>query len=161
MGAEGDGRASAGDDPVRDPGPGRTKDPPVTLTEPTREERRPAARELLGSGSYAMVLDLGAIFTLFVQFVSWVMRPPSEIRNIVKQMEEVGSGRCPSSLVTATFTGMVLALQSLLRVQRFGATSLCRVGRRPLHHRELGPVFAGLIGLRPRRRPPWRPSWGR
>ena len=79
--------------------------------------------ELLGERVYAMVLDLGAIFTLFLQVVTSMVRPPSEIRNIVKQMEEVGIRSMPVVLVTATFTGMVLALQSYSGFQRFGATS--------------------------------------
>jgi len=48
---------------------------------------------------------------------------PSEIRNILKQMEEVGVRSMPVVLVTATFTGMVLALQSYSGFQRFQATS--------------------------------------
>jgi len=101
--------------------------------------------ELLGQRVYAMVLDLGAIFTLFVQVVSWVVRPPSEIRNIVKQMEEVGIRSMPVVLVTATFTGMVLALQSYSGFQRFGATSFVGSVVALSITRELGPVFAGLM----------------
>ncbi|OIP32861.1 MAG: ABC transporter permease [Deltaproteobacteria bacterium CG2_30_66_27] len=92
-----------------------------------------------------MVLDLGAVFTLFVQVVSWVVRPPSEIRNIVKQMEEVGIRSMPVVLVTATFTGMVLALQSYSGFQRFGATSFVGSVVALSITRELGPVFAGLM----------------
>src|SRR4030043_260748 len=101
--------------------------------------------ELLGQRVYAMVLDLGAIFTLFVQVVSSMVRPPSEIRNIVKQMEEVGIRSMPVVLVTATFTGMVLALQSYSGFQRFGATSFVGSVVALSITRELGPVFAGLL----------------
>src|SRR5512140_3449271 len=94
---------------------------------------------------YDMVLDLGAIFTLFVQVVSGVVRPPSEIRNIIKQMEEVGIRSMPVVLVTATFTGMVLALQSYAGFQRFGATSFVGSVVALSITRELGPVFAGLM----------------
>jgi len=103
------------------------------------------AAELLGERVYAMVLDLGAIFTLFLQVVSLVVRPPSEIRNIVKQMEEVGVRSMPVVLVTATFTGMVLALQSYSGFQRFGATSFVGSVVALSITRELGPVFAGLM----------------
>src|SRR4030042_3448447 len=100
---------------------------------------------LLGQRVYAMVLDLGAIFTLFVQVVSSMVRPPSEIRNIVKQMEEIGIRSLPVVLVTATFTGMVLALQSYAGFQRFGATSFVGSVVALSITRELGPVFAGLM----------------
>ena len=103
------------------------------------------AVELLGERIYAMVLDLGAIFTLFLQVVTWIVRPPAEIRNIVKQMEEVGIRSMPVVLVTATFTGMVLALQSYSGFQRFGATSFVGSVVALSITRELGPVFAGLM----------------
>ena len=103
------------------------------------------AVEILGERIYAMVLDLGAIFTLFLQVVTWVVRPPAEIRNIVKQMEEVGIRSMPVVLVTATFTGMVLALQSYSGFQRFGATSFVGSVVALSITRELGPVFAGLM----------------
>jgi len=103
------------------------------------------AVELLGERIYAMVLDLGAIFTLFLQVVSSLVRPPSEIRNIVKQMEEVGIRSMPVVLVTATFTGMVLALQSYSGFQRFSATSFVGSVVALSITRELGPVFAGLM----------------
>jgi len=116
------------------------------LTDPT-ETKSGATRlaELLGERVYAMVLDLGAIFTLFLQVVSSLVRPPSEIRNIVKQMEEVGIRSMPVVLVTATFTGMVLALQSYSGFQRFGATSFVGSVVALSITRELGPVFAGLM----------------
>jgi phospholipid/cholesterol/gamma-HCH transport system permease protein len=103
------------------------------------------AVEILGERIYAMVLDLGAIFTLFLQVVTWIVRPPAEIRNIVKQMEEVGIRSMPVVLVTATFTGMVLALQSYSGFQRFGATSFVGSVVALSITRELGPVFAGLM----------------
>ena len=103
------------------------------------------AAERLGERVYVMVQDLGAIFTLFLQFLSWVARPPSEIRNIIKQMEEVGVRSLPVVLVTATFTGMVLALQSYSGFQRFQATSFVGSVVALSITRELGPVFAGLM----------------
>jgi len=117
------------------------------LTDPAEGKKHGPARlaELLGERVYTMVLDLGAIFTLFVQVVSWTVRPPSEIRNIVKQMEEVGIRSMPVVLVTATFTGMVLALQSYSGFQRFGATSFVGSVVALSITRELGPVFAGLM----------------
>ena len=116
------------------------------MTDPTAKKKGVALLvELLGERVYAMVLDLGAIFTLFLQVVTSMVRPPSEIRNIVKQMEEVGIRSMPVVLVTATFTGMVLALQSYAGFQRFGATSFVGSVVALSITRELGPVFAGLM----------------
>ncbi|MEW6719992.1 MAG: ABC transporter permease [Thermodesulfobacteriota bacterium] len=101
--------------------------------------------EAVGERVYGMVQDLGATFTLFLQTLSWAVRPPYEIRSIVKQMEEVGVRSMPVVLVTATFTGMVLALQSYSGFERFGATSLVGTVVALSLTRELGPVFAGLM----------------
>ena len=109
-------------------------------------DRRPIAfLERFGTRAYRMVEDLGNVFVLFLQCVTWLVRPPSEIRNIVKQMEEVGIRSMPVVLVTATFTGMVLALQSWSGFQRFQATSFVGSVVALSITRELGPVFAGLM----------------
>ena len=68
--------------------------------------------ERCGTQVFRAVEDLGRIFQLSLQCVAWIFRPPSEIRNIVKQMEEVGVHSLPVVLVTAGFTGMVLALRN-------------------------------------------------
>lgn len=101
--------------------------------------------DTFGTRVYGMIEDLGNVFVLLLQCLSWLFRPPSEIRNIVKQMEEVGINSLPVVLVTATFTGMVLALQSWSGFQRFQATSFVGSVVALSITRELGPVFAGLI----------------
>lgn len=101
--------------------------------------------DAFGKRVFRMIEDLGNLFVLMVQCVTWMFRPPSEIRNIVKQMEEVGINSLPVVLVTATFTGMVLALQSWSGFQRFQATSFVGTVVALSITRELGPVFAGLM----------------
>ncbi|MBP2674311.1 MAG: transporter permease [Deltaproteobacteria bacterium] len=103
------------------------------------------AVESIGERVYSMVQDLGAVSTLFLQVITWTVRRPFEFRNIIKQMEEVGVRSIPVVLVTATFTGMVLALQSFAGFERFGATSLVGTVVALSITRELGPVFAGLM----------------
>lgn len=115
------------------------------MTDARSPGRVARAFESLGMRVYAMVQDLGSTFSLFVQVLSWSVRPPFELRNIVKQMEEVGVRSMPVVLVTATFTGMVLALQSYSGFQRFGATSFVGSVVALSITRELGPVFAGLM----------------
>ena len=115
------------------------------MTEPKARSGLALAAERLGERVYAMVQELGAISALFLQFLSWVPRPPSEVRNILKQMEEVGVRSMPVVLVTATFTGMVLALQSYSGFQRFQAPSFVGSVVALSITRELGPVFAGLM----------------
>jgi phospholipid/cholesterol/gamma-HCH transport system permease protein len=104
-----------------------------------------AAVERIGQRVYAILEDLGVIFAFFMQVVTWTLRRPFEFRSVVKQMEEVGVRSMPVVLVTATFTGMVLALQSFSGFQRFGATSMVGTVVALSITRELGPVFAGLM----------------
>jgi phospholipid/cholesterol/gamma-HCH transport system permease protein len=60
-------------------------------------------------------------------------------------MEAVGVESIPVVLITATFTGMVLALQSYTGFQRFNAEGLVGTVVALSMTRELGPVLTGLI----------------
>lgn len=101
--------------------------------------------ELLGESVHGFVSAMGSVVTLGVRSAGWLFRPPSEIGNIVRQMEEIGLKSLPVVLVTACFTGMVLALQSYTGFQRFQATSFVGTVVALSVTRELGPVFAGLM----------------
>ncbi|HEY5996568.1 MAG TPA: ABC transporter permease, partial [Candidatus Deferrimicrobiaceae bacterium] len=104
-----------------------------------------AVLELFGSRVYRLLESVGDVFVLALRSLSWIFRPPLELGNIVKQMEEVGVKSLPVVVVTATFTGMVLALQSYSGFQRFQATSFVGSVVALSITRELGPVFAGLM----------------
>jgi len=82
---------------------------------------------------------------LFVQTLSWMVRPPLQGREIVKQMEEVGVRSFPVVIITAAFTGMVLALQSYTGFKRFGAETMVGTVVALSVTRELGPVLTGLM----------------
>jgi phospholipid/cholesterol/gamma-HCH transport system permease protein len=101
--------------------------------------------ELLGEQVYGAMTNIGSVVTLGVRSVGWLFRPPSEIGSIVRQMEAIGLASLPVVLVTAGFTGMVLALQSYAGFQRFQATSFVGTVVALSITRELGPVFAGLM----------------
>ncbi|HJX16101.1 MAG TPA: ABC transporter permease, partial [Candidatus Deferrimicrobiaceae bacterium] len=115
------------------------------MTDNRKRDGFTAFLETFGTRVFRMVEDLGNLFVFLLQCLTWMFRPPSEIRNIVKQMEEVGVNSLPVVLVTATFTGMVLALQSWSGFQRFQATSFVGTVVALSITRELGPVFAGLM----------------
>jgi len=82
---------------------------------------------------------------LFIQTLSWVFRPPLQGREILKQMEEVGVRSFPVVVITAGFTGMVLALQSFTGFKRFGAETMVGTVVALSMTRELGPVLTGLM----------------
>lgn len=101
--------------------------------------------EQVGGRVFRLVEDAGRLFGFLLGSLSWLARPPFEIRNIVRQMEEVGVRSMPVVLVTAAFTGMVLALQSFTGFQRFQATGFVGTVVALSMTRELGPVFTGLM----------------
>jgi phospholipid/cholesterol/gamma-HCH transport system permease protein len=70
---------------------------------------------------------------------------PFYFRDIVEQFESIGVGSLTVVLLTGMFTGMVLALQSGITLDQFGARSM--VGRLVSASmvKELGPVLTGLM----------------
>jgi phospholipid/cholesterol/gamma-HCH transport system permease protein len=101
--------------------------------------------ELIGSEVTALIEEVGRVVQLFANSLRWLFRPPYRLRHIILQMEEVGFNSIPVVLVTATFTGMVLALQSYIGFKRFSAESLVGMVVALSMTRELGPVLTGLI----------------
>jgi phospholipid/cholesterol/gamma-HCH transport system permease protein len=101
--------------------------------------------EALGSRTIFFIEEMGRVATLLVQSLRWAVYPPLGLRNIFKQMEEVGVNSIPVVLITALSTGMVLALQSYNGFRRFNAESLVGTVVSLSMTRELGPVLTGLI----------------
>jgi phospholipid/cholesterol/gamma-HCH transport system permease protein len=64
---------------------------------------------------------------------------------LLQQAEQVGVQSLPVVLLTALFTGMVLALQSYIVFHRFSAESLTGLVVSMSVVRELGPVLVGLM----------------
>jgi phospholipid/cholesterol/gamma-HCH transport system permease protein len=88
---------------------------------------------------------MGTVGILFGQAVAGIFQRPLALRHTLQQMDVIGVGSIPVVLVTATFTGMVLALQSYTGFQRFNAESLVGTVVALSMTRELGPVLTGLI----------------
>jgi phospholipid/cholesterol/gamma-HCH transport system permease protein len=70
---------------------------------------------------------------------------PFYVRDIIEQFDAIGVGSLTVVLLTGMFTGMVLALQSGITLDQFGARSM--VGRLVSASmvKELGPVLTGLM----------------
>lgn len=101
--------------------------------------------EAIGRKTTHFVEEVGRITDLFLQVIKWTLRPPLGLKNIFKQMEEVGVRSIPVVMVTALSTGMVLAHQSYTGFQRFEAESLVGTVVALSITRELGPVLTGLM----------------
>ena len=70
---------------------------------------------------------------------------PFYFRDVIEQFDAIGAGSLMVVLLTGLFTGMVLALQSGITLDQFGARSM--VGRLVSASmvKELGPVLTGLM----------------
>lgn len=70
---------------------------------------------------------------------------PFYVRDLLQQMDTIGVGSLGIVILTGLFTGMVLALQSAVEMEQFGATMYIGrlVGASAI--RELGPVLTALM----------------
>jgi phospholipid/cholesterol/gamma-HCH transport system permease protein len=91
-------------------------------------------------------LESAGRLTLFaIRAVLHCVQPPFYLRNIGRQMLEIGYYSLPVVGMTAIFTGMVLVLQTYVAVSRLNAESTIPYVVVISLTRELGPVLAGLM----------------
>src|SRR3972149_362565 len=101
--------------------------------------------EKLGRMAEKFVNTAGLMSIMLFQAAVHAFTPPIKFRNIFKQMEFVGVQSLFVVILTGSFTGMVLALQSFNALKRFGAESLVGPTVALSMARELGPVLTGLM----------------
>jgi len=101
--------------------------------------------EIIGRTVIRFSENLGRILILLFLTIRQLIFPPFELRNIFKQMLEIGVRSLPVVLITAIFTGMVFALQTFTGFKRFGAEALVGTVVALSMTRELGPVLTALI----------------
>jgi phospholipid/cholesterol/gamma-HCH transport system permease protein len=93
----------------------------------------------------AALLEVQEFVRMIGQTARAVTTRPYYFRDIVEQLDSIGVGSMTVVLLTGMFTGMVLALQSGLTLDQFGARSM--VGRLVSASmvKELGPVLTALM----------------
>ena len=91
------------------------------------------------------MLAVQEYFTLAWNALRFIFGRPFYARDVVQQMDAIGVQSLGIVVLTGLFTGMVLALQSSVQLQTFGANIY--IGRLVAASmvRELGPVLAGLM----------------
>jgi phospholipid/cholesterol/gamma-HCH transport system permease protein len=92
------------------------------------------------------ICEIVGNFTLFfVQFLKTLTTTPLKIHKVFVQMQRIGVESLSIAVLTGSFTGMVLALQTYIGFQRVGGEqfigSIVALGM----IRELGPVLTGLM----------------
>jgi len=99
----------------------------------------------LGRTTISFLMESGRIIMLFVTTIRQMITPPYDIPSSIRQMMEIGVRSLPVVLVTALFTGMVLALQTYTGIKRFGAETMVGSVVALSMTREMGPVLTALI----------------
>jgi phospholipid/cholesterol/gamma-HCH transport system permease protein len=89
--------------------------------------------------------EMGRLLLMIWRVLAWTPRPPYDWRELLRQMVRVGFDSIPVVLLTAMFTGMVLALETFTVLLRFNAESFVGslIGLSMV--RELSSVLSGLI----------------
>ena len=89
--------------------------------------------------------QMGRLVQMVGRVFAWTPRPPYDWRELLRQMMKVGVNSVPVVLLTAMFTGMVLALQTFTVLSRFNAESFVGSLVALSMVRELSAVLTGLI----------------
>lgn len=99
----------------------------------------------IGSGTLFLIEEMGRMFLFLLRTLSWLFRPPFRFHLILKQLHFIGFKSTFVVVLTATFTGMVLALQGYYSLRKFGSEALLGSAVALSMIRELGPVLASLM----------------
>ncbi len=89
-------------------------------------------------------LHVGGVSILFASALSRVFQRPFRIRQWIAQMEQVGVHSISVALLTATFTGMVMVLQTGVQLSRFQSESMTPGIAGIALLREIAPVLTAL-----------------
>ena len=127
--------------------PGTSLALPQVLLQPFAllARRLPPLTARLAQASKAKLRTVQDYFSLTGRALGFIFARPFYGQDVIQQMDEIGVKSLGIVLLTGFFTGMVLALQSSVQLQTFGATMY--IGRLVSASmiRELGPVLAGLM----------------
>jgi phospholipid/cholesterol/gamma-HCH transport system permease protein len=101
--------------------------------------------EALGSRAIRATRSLGKMGMFLGASLARAALPPYRVRHILKQVHFIGVKSVFVIILTAAFTGMVLALQGFYTLRKFGAEGLLGSAVALSLIRELGPVLSALM----------------
>ena len=101
--------------------------------------------EYIGGESISILEEMGRMVSILFGSIYWLFKRPFRFKLILRQMETVGVNSTLVVVLTGTFTGAVLALQTYYGFRKFGAESLVGATVALSLTRELGPVLTGLM----------------
>jgi len=99
----------------------------------------------IGTSTLSYLDEAGTSLLLLIKVLRGLFKRPFPFRLTTQQMEEIGVRSLPVVIITAIFTGAVLALQTYSGFKRFGAEGLVGTVVALSMTRELGPVLASIM----------------
>jgi phospholipid/cholesterol/gamma-HCH transport system permease protein len=89
--------------------------------------------------------DLGATVLLFVQAMTWLVRPPYRIAQLMIAIEFIGAGSLFIAGLVGMFTGMAFTLSTIVGFRQFSAEGMVGGVVALALARELAPVLAAVV----------------
>lgn len=93
----------------------------------------------------SFVLEVQEFFSLSLRAIGCIFTPPFYYRDFATQLDKIGVGSLFIVILTGLFTGMVMALQALIQLKPFAATSYVGGMVAVTMVKELGPVLSALM----------------
>lgn len=101
--------------------------------------------QTIGRNSLELVQQLGSSGRFLIYAVYSLLRYPGRPIHVLKQIRFIGAKSLFVIVLTAAFTGMVLALQGYYTLARFGSEGMLGTAVALSLIRELGPVLSALM----------------
>ena len=101
--------------------------------------------KIIGNFTHRFIRELGRMVCFLAESLFWMLFPPYLLQRIIKQINFIGVKTILVIVLTGSFTGMVLALQTYYALVKFGAESTLGPVVALSLIRELGPVISALM----------------
>jgi phospholipid/cholesterol/gamma-HCH transport system permease protein len=106
----------------------------------------PAPPAVSTKGAISQFLEwFGDLGIFFWQVVRASVTPPFEFRELLRQLDEIGSKSLPLVALAGAATGIVLSMEARYSLTRFGAKSLLPAAIVFSIIHETGPIITGLV----------------
>lgn len=119
-----------------------------SIRPPQSREESPTAEPLFGSffGFVNSFFEwFGGVGVFFWQVLRAAVTPPYEWRELIRQLDEVGSKSLPLVAMAGAAIGVVLSMEALSSLTRFGAKALLPSAIVYSVVQEMGPIITSLV----------------
>lgn len=99
----------------------------------------------IGTYTLSMCTMMGSFSLFFMSTIKTALTTKLKLKKLLAQTEEIGFNSLVIVVLTGTFTGAVLALQTYIGVRRYGGEEFVGPIVALSMSRELGPVITGLM----------------